>query len=1235
MAKTNVKGTQVFDGTIGRADINTTVNGSAIIAKILNGNGIAMAQTGADSGTGDVTLSVDLSFLNGKYPSLDTVRTQNHVFAAPSTGNGSASFRALVAGDIPAISIGGVTNLQAALDGKWQNSGNTLTTTGQLGTLSNHNIQLIHNNTLAGTIRADGIADIKKIAVGRGPGAFDYFEGLAVFGGNIMIGGWNSPAQNSYDLNLVAYTTLDNPGNASRKNRIKFGYFMGAEFVHKYKRSIEYWRADDSLVIGSYSTVISDTSTTTPTEANSIYIASDGSTSIGQTSKESMKFLVNGAVKFKSTLEVTGNGTFSSSLYVASQLGIGTTSPTGKVEIIAGASGNLGGYAIVRTNTGIAYQGGVLLTNSILSTGYSFKLTSSFNGSSSSTARMGFVANNATETFLNSGAAIEYRYNGDILMAPSGNVGIGAINSSYKLNVNGATHITGNTIVDGSIGIGSSILTNINARISKNIDGGSTSMGIWVDGQVQSGVTGAAYNYRSNSNVVNTAFTLPDIYHFGAVQGSFGASATVTRQTGFYVGNLTGGATNYAVRTQVAAAANAWNIFADGTANNYFAGKLGIGTTTLSQANINISLPLTGSASYYGVHNLGTVQSGVDIAVYFRTNASSSTGSATNDLIHFGAYKGAFNGNVTRQYGYFVDNSLTGATNNFAFFSAIPAGSGNWGVHVAGAANNYFNGNVWIGTIAGSYKLDVNGNARFTQDVQFDSRAICNTAPTEAAHLVNKAYVDSISAIKKGESVRTISLSNISLSGTQTVNTVALVAGDLILVAGQTTSSQNGVYVVAAGAWSRSTNNDTELEIKGAYHYISAGTYANQRYINTNTGAITVDTTAITYAVDFGAETDPIWTAFKTTHDITPARIGQWNTAYTFATGLTSTNNLSEGSSNLYFTTIRVLATALAGYETGTNTALAASDTVLQAFQKLQGQVNNRLTIGGNTTGEAITIGTNDAFDFNLERNNAIQVAIKSGVVDFNYDVNIIGKIKLNNSTGTTNQFVNYDGTSTIWKTLSTDDLSDKNDLVKLIDNQGERGFQLFSDSTNTYAESFVFTNPDAGISLGLHGYSVGASDTINEFGIQFDMDGNLYHKRLNGTRSRIATVDMITGGGGGGGGDTWSGGFVSDNIILPIEKAVKWNDNTISNAVTAITYMTLPFTSPAKKVLWMSSNNDVWISSGNEIRLMTNKLLLVHDSYPVEIDLTGAYSLQNGHYARFQVSSSSGGIKKLTIVSD
>jgi len=57
MPRTQVNGTQVSDGSIGRADLNTTTAGSAVITKLIAGTGVTMTFTGADSGTGDVTIN--------------------------------------------------------------------------------------------------------------------------------------------------------------------------------------------------------------------------------------------------------------------------------------------------------------------------------------------------------------------------------------------------------------------------------------------------------------------------------------------------------------------------------------------------------------------------------------------------------------------------------------------------------------------------------------------------------------------------------------------------------------------------------------------------------------------------------------------------------------------------------------------------------------------------------------------------------------------------------------------------------------------------------------------------------------------------------------------------------------------------------------------------------------------------------------------------------------------------
>lgn len=77
-------------------------------------------------------------------------------------------------------------------------------------------------------------------------------------------------------------------------------------------------------------------------------------------------------------------------------------------------------------------------------------------------------------------------------------------------------------------------------------------------------------------------------------------------------------------------------------------------------------------------------------------------------------------------------------------------------------------------------------------------------------------------AFKK--SVRAATTANITLSAPQTIDGIALVAGDRVLVKDQTTASQNGIYVVQAAAWTRPTDADTASKLAGATVNVDSGT---------------------------------------------------------------------------------------------------------------------------------------------------------------------------------------------------------------------------------------------------------------------------------------------------------------------------------------------------------------------------------------------------------------------------
>jgi hypothetical protein len=73
-----------------------------------------------------------------------------------------------------------------------------------------------------------------------------------------------------------------------------------------------------------------------------------------------------------------------------------------------------------------------------------------------------------------------------------------------------------------------------------------------------------------------------------------------------------------------------------------------------------------------------------------------------------------------------------------------------------------------------------------------------------------------------------------------------------VLVAGQTTASQNGIYVASAGSWSRSTDADTAADLEGATITIQEGTTNGNTTWTQTTDGITLGSSNIVWS-QFGS----------------------------------------------------------------------------------------------------------------------------------------------------------------------------------------------------------------------------------------------------------------------------------------------------------------------------------------------------------------------------------------------
>lgn len=115
--------------------------------------------------------------------------------------------------------------------------------------------------------------------------------------------------------------------------------------------------------------------------------------------------------------------------------------------------------------------------------------------------------------------------------------------------------------------------------------------------------------------------------------------------------------------------------------------------------------------------------------------------------------------------------------------------------------------------------------------------------------------------IKSKVDVVAATTANITLSGTQTIDWVAVTAGQRVLVKDQSTASWNGIYLCDASTWTRVTdfdaNTNNEVDLWACVWVEWGSTNWGTEWTLTTTGAITVGSTSLTFTKTYPATTTP------------------------------------------------------------------------------------------------------------------------------------------------------------------------------------------------------------------------------------------------------------------------------------------------------------------------------------------------------------------------------------------
>ena len=129
-------------------------------------------------------------------------------------------------------------------------------------------------------------------------------------------------------------------------------------------------------------------------------------------------------------------------------------------------------------------------------------------------------------------------------------------------------------------------------------------------------------------------------------------------------------------------------------------------------------------------------------------------------------------------------------------------------------------------------------------------KAHVDALETAAPNLATQNYVaEELAKLDAKQSVRLATTSNITLSGTQTIDGVTGVVGDRVLVKNQTTASQNGIYLMAASGWSRAADASTDAKVSsGMVVHVSEGAlHGGTRWKLVTPDPIVLGTTNLTY----------------------------------------------------------------------------------------------------------------------------------------------------------------------------------------------------------------------------------------------------------------------------------------------------------------------------------------------------------------------------------------------------
>tara|TARA_B100000424_G_scaffold227672_1_gene188484 strand:+ start:3021 stop:4184 length:1164 start_codon:yes stop_codon:yes gene_type:complete len=339
-----------------------------------------------------------------------------------------------------------------------------------------------------------------------------------------------------------------------------------------------------------------------------------------------------------------------------------------------------------------------------------------------------------------------------------------------------------------------------------------------------------------------------------------------------------------------------------------------------------------------------------DLKLYYGFGDNGSTPPSASSIITIGGAGAFFNKTDTRNANTVLSGPTTGSAAAPTFRSLVAAD---------------------IPSLAHTKISDFDTGVQTNRVDQLASATnpVTGVTPTADAHFATKGYVDGVAqGLDIKEAVKVATTANITLSGTQTIDGVAVSADERVLVKNQSTATENGLYLCKASSWTRTDDLATGDDASSVFVFVDQGTVNsdNSFVCTTNKGSAVVGTNNLTFT-QFSGAGNPV------------AGDGIDKTGNTISLDLKSNGGLVIESTEL---ALDLAASSITGTLPVTKlTSLTSTVTELNVLDGITATTSELNLMDGGTSATSTTLATADRFVCN-DNGTMKQVAL-SDLVTF------------------------------------------------------------------------------------------------------------------------------------------------------------------------------------------------------------------------------------------------------------